>query len=105
MRLAMGAGVYFLSAIYGLVYELLERHQVAFELGEDIDSADRVSAVHTRVQIGDQSDGCITHFELTGQHRLRVSGHVDQVEPLIREPSAFGAGGKPWPLDHDHRAA
>ena len=61
-----------------LVHELLERHQVAFELGEHINRPHRASAVDTRIQIGHQSDSRITHFELTGQDRLGISGHVDQ---------------------------
>ena len=93
------------NTIDGLVHELLERHHVAFELGEDINSPHGASAVDTRVQICHQSDSRITYFELTGQDRLRVSGHVDQTEPLVGEPSAFGPSRESWPLNHHHRPA
>ena len=64
-----------------------------------------VAGVDARVQIGHQSDCGVTHFELAGQHRLGISGHVDQREALAREPLALGAGGEPRTLDHHHGAA
>ena len=73
--------------------------------GEHVDSLHALPDLDAGVQIGHQSDCCITYFKFPGEHRLRIAGHVDQRKPGGGEPLAFCPSGKPRPLDHHHGAA
>ena len=88
-----------------LVHQLLERHQVALELGEHVDGPHARPGLDAGIDIGHQSDCRVTHLQLTRQHRLGIARHVHQREALPREPLALGTRREPRALDHHHGAA
>src|ERR1700744_2398820 len=88
-----------------LAHEIFERLDVLCELADHVVNFHPAPHVDAGVQVGHQSNRRIADFKLAGQHRLRVTSHVDQREARGGEPSTFRAGGKPRPLDHDHGAA
>src|SRR5271167_4721558 len=88
-----------------VAHEIFERLDVLRKLADHVVNFHPAAHVDTGVQVGHQSNGRIADFELAGQHRLRVTGHVDQREAGGGEPLTFRAGGKSRPLDDDHGAA
>src|SRR5882762_9484481 len=88
-----------------IAHEIFERLDVLRELADHVVNLHPTADVDTGIQVGHQSDCRIADFELAGQHRLRITGHVDQREARRGEPLTFRTGGKPRPLDDDHGAA
>src|ERR1700744_4087102 len=88
-----------------LAHEIFERLDVLCELADHVVNFHPAPHVDAGVQVGHQSNRRIADFKLAGQHRLRVTSHVDQREAPGGEPSPFRAGGKPRTLDHDQGAA
>src|ERR1700744_5235893 len=88
-----------------LAHEIFERLDVLCELADHVVNFHPAPHVDAGVQVGHQSNRRVADFKLAGQHRLRVTSHVDQREARGGEPSTFRAGGKPRTLDHDHGAA
>src|SRR3984885_1112558 len=88
-----------------VAHEIFERLDVLRELADHLVNFHPAAHVDTGVQVGHQSNCGIADFELAGQHRLRITGHVDQCEARGGEPLTFRAGRKPRPLNDDHGAA
>src|SRR5271156_931940 len=88
-----------------VAHEIFERLDVLRELADHVVNFHPTAHVDTGIQVGHQSNCRIADFKLASQHRLRITGHVDQREARGGEPLTFRAGGKPRPFDDDHGAA